>query len=326
MVYLINFGDVGEFAHSPHFKRMPIGLATAGLISAGAALLGHGANIAMQERSNRKNIENQNALYDKQKQYQNFLNANGMLIQRQSMQRAGFNPNAEFGTSANLQSPTPSKSDVVAPQVDTSAMQQMLQQLPTQEAEIKGKHASTKAQEIENQRKASEDATLYNLDIIASAKKAESEGKPVTDLPELKVAPFNAGSIKALRDYSAMQVEKSNNEFSILQNTFKTLVTNKQIENSEVVDKMAQIPAKEFDLLFNRVAEVAQHTSLMKSEGELADSKKKLADLEEELTRNSDVHAIITKYLGNSSVADAVHAIVAVFQVITGGVSFSHKF
>lgn len=128
MIIFHTFGDAGLSPCSPRFKQMPIplGLAIAGIAS---SALGTGANVLMQKRANEQNIQNQNSLYQKQKEYQNFLNANSMLIQKQAMQRAGFNPNAQFGTSANLQTPTPSKSDIVAPHIDTGGLNGMFQQM-----------------------------------------------------------------------------------------------------------------------------------------------------------------------------------------------------
>ena len=138
------FRDVGGSAsYSPLFKRDP--LIIGGAIAGASALI----NGYLQHRANKQNIQNQNALWNEQLRQQNFLNANGALIQRQALQRAGLNPNAEFGTSANLQSPTPQKSDVVAPRLDTQGIAQMIQQQQLIDAQAENLKANTGKTEAE---------------------------------------------------------------------------------------------------------------------------------------------------------------------------------
>ena len=80
------FRDVGGSpSYSPLFKRDPFIIG--GAIAGASALI----NGYLQHRANQKNLQNQNDLYDRQLKYQNFLNANGALIQRQALQRAGLN-------------------------------------------------------------------------------------------------------------------------------------------------------------------------------------------------------------------------------------------
>lgn len=137
MLYNCVFCDVG---HSPHSHlNMPIPAVVAGV--------GALASLVAQRQANKANIENQNQLWQKQKQYQNELNANGALIRKQSLMRAGMNPNSDFGGEPHLQAPSPSMATVQAPNIDTSSMAQLLQQQPLVDANVRNVNADTVVKE-----------------------------------------------------------------------------------------------------------------------------------------------------------------------------------
>ena len=156
-------GVVGQCPYTP-MKCIPFLAAVPAIMSAAQAIY-NGVSTA---RNNRRNIENQNMLWQEQKAQQQMLNATGALVKRQSMERAGFNPNADFGYSPNLTVSTPTPAQQTAPQVDLSPLLALVQQAPVMQADARQKNAEAKRQEIENARMASEDAMLYNLDILAN--------------------------------------------------------------------------------------------------------------------------------------------------------------
>lgn len=147
MVYNNVFRDVGALSPYTHFRLIdPITLSGIA-VAAGSALAG-GANALSTNAANKRNIANQNELWEKEKAYQNWLNANGALIQKQSLQRAGFNPNSAFGTSANLQAPSPQKSDIQPTDFSFlssagSDVAHMIQQQPIIDAQVKNIEADT---------------------------------------------------------------------------------------------------------------------------------------------------------------------------------------
>ena len=111
-----------------------------------ASAISSAVNFISGNHANRANIRNQNELLKKQYQMQQELNANGALVQKQGLERAGMNVLSQFGPNVNLSAPTPSKSDIIAPQADLSGvaqMAQMMQQQPLVEAQVN----KTKAEE-----------------------------------------------------------------------------------------------------------------------------------------------------------------------------------
>ena len=66
--------------------------------SAGAfAIISDVANAFLQDYQNAKNRDFQEHMLDRQQQFQTELNANSALVQRQSLERAGLNPNLMTG-------------------------------------------------------------------------------------------------------------------------------------------------------------------------------------------------------------------------------------
>lgn len=105
-------------------------------MSAGIGAMFSLLNMALQERTNSRNIQNQNELFQKQIEHQDRLNANGALMQKQGLERAGLNVLSQFGPNMNLQAPTPSMVQQQAPQADSSFVQ-LLQQQPLIDAQVR---------------------------------------------------------------------------------------------------------------------------------------------------------------------------------------------
>lgn len=116
--------------------------------SAGAfAIISDVANAFLQDYQNQKNRDFQEHMLDRQQQYQNELNANSALVQRQSLERAGLNPNLMSGAppygSASVLGDSSSQQ---APQVDPSVFNviaQMQQNQPLIDAQVKNIEADT---------------------------------------------------------------------------------------------------------------------------------------------------------------------------------------
>lgn len=293
---------------------MPLPLAIPLIASAVAT----GANAISNSVTNSRNIRNQNMLWRQQQEQQNFLNANGALIKRQSLERAGLNVNADFGYSPALQASQPTP--VQQQPMDFSAINslganvaQLLQQQPLIDAQKQKTSEEARSLKIENDRKVSEDAMLYNLDLIANTL-ANSK-----DIPELKICPFNAGALRAKLSYD-------NYRTTVAQNAVQTLIANKQIDDNEVITKWARLPVEQFNKIFNEALNVAQDTQTSKAQHDLFVSQKDLNELEEEMKRNGNLHELITKYLGDGAVADVCHGLVILLGMITGNMHFGANF
>lgn len=137
-----------------------------------ASAISSAVNFISGNHANRANIRNQNELLKKQYQMQQELNANGALVQKQGLERAGMNVLSQFGPNMNLSAPTPSKSDIIAPQADLSGvvqMAQMMQQQPLVKAQADKTQAEADAQNILNERERSKDtaANKYMNDALS---------------------------------------------------------------------------------------------------------------------------------------------------------------
>lgn len=105
------------------------------------------ANAGFQDYQNRKNREFSQEMLQEQQLFQRELNANSALVQKQSLQRAGLNPNMlsgdpPYGSSSALGDSSPQ----VAPHLDANSivsLAQMEQQKPLVEAQVN----KTKAEE-----------------------------------------------------------------------------------------------------------------------------------------------------------------------------------
>lgn len=137
--------------------------------SAGAfAIISDVANAFLQDYQNEKNRDFQEHMLDRQQQYQNELNANSALVQRQSLERAGLNPNLmsgapPYGTASVLGD----SSSQQAPQVDPSVFNviaQMKQQQPLIDAQVNKTNAETReiVERINNMREDTTGKQLLN--------------------------------------------------------------------------------------------------------------------------------------------------------------------
>lgn len=307
MIIFHNFGDAGLSACTPRLKQMPIplGLAIAGIAS---SVLGTGANVLMQKRANEQSIANQNSLYHKQKQYQNFLNANGMLIQKQAMQRAGFNPNAQFGTSANLQSPTPSKSDIVAPQLDTAGINAMLQQYmqlgqqkPVIDANARKINADAENQEIQN------DILRGESDEAGGAK---------------QIGVLNWNMKNSEFQYKLTQWNADNAEAQL-----RISIANDRLkpEYKNIYDALLKMPYREYRYLFQQTRNLIADTELKGSQKKLVDAQEASERLDYDIKHDSSIMELIDKYIGDGMAGDFARAMVLLFGAFSGNVNLGRK-
>lgn len=318
MVYHFYFDGLGSFTPYPSFKQIAP-LVLAGLVAGAGSAIAGGANAVSTSVANKRNIDNQNALWNKQKAFQNFLNANGALIQKQSMLRAGLNPNAELGTYANLTAPSPSKSDVTPVNFDFLSssgadVAKMIQQQPIVDATARKENALAKEQEILNQRLLSEDSVYHNDDVISNPS-VDENGNSISELVK---SPVNKGTYDALRALNQYKGEISDISAKVAYNRLQEEVFKNQFQDKTVVNALTRMPFREFRKLYWETQDLIEDLNLKKSQISLNDSQTALNNLEEEITRNSNIHELITKYLGDGAVADFAHVMVILLGSLTG--------
>lgn len=302
---------VGDFSH--RFK----------CYGAIAALLGTAMNAAYQDKQNEENRQAQNDMLTRQQNFQRELNANSALVQMQSLKKAGLSPNLLSGNPAyNATASLGDSSSQQAPQIDVSAISSLLQQQPLVDAQARKDNAEAKAQEIENARQETLDR---HLDAYFKDK------FPAFDDPNAvgSYKNYNKGTIDAQKLEREWEVRATELDALDVQYQFDKLVNDTKLANSATVQAVADMPLLERRKLYNEVLNLIKDRKVMDSVIKLNDAHTSLAAsqealniLEEEITRNSNIHELITKYLGDGAMADAAHFITMLVGAVTGNMRF----
>ena len=255
-------------------------------------------NTLSGSRTNKKALENQDKLYAQQKAQQDYLNANGALIKRQSMERAGLNPNADYGYSPNLTASTPTPAQLSAPQFNPDmstvmSMLQLMQQKPVSEAQARQTNADAEAQELQN-------------DIT----KAEIGANPggVADIGErnyqISVANFQS------------MLQKQNADMA--EDRLRQMVADGQFENPKVAKALLEMPYRQYRYLINQSKDLLADVAEKKANQGFLESKTATEDLERKITENSNLMELIDKYIPEGGLRDLAHLVVILFSGVSG--------
>lgn len=191
-----------------------IGTTVAGIGNMISQLATNHENVKMQEEINRRNIENQWAMFRAQNNRQDFLNREQDLIKRQSLAKAGMNVNSEFGGYPNIATNQISQAEQKAAQMsppDFSLFAQMLQQQPLIKAQVDNINADTKKKEAETENTAM-DTVLKNTQNWSLQQLTPEQKKNMHEQSEL----FKAESEKARVSvpFIQKQMEKCQSEIA----------------------------------------------------------------------------------------------------------------
>lgn len=289
-----------------------------------ATALSSAINFISGGHANRANIRNQNELLRKQFNMQQELNANGALVQKQGLERAGMNVLSQFGPNLNLSAPSPSKSDIIAPQADLSGlaqMAQMMQQQPLVDAQAKVASEQAEAQRIENERNKSKDLVIRNQTLIDNVvKNGNLTDQEFLDWYSDNIRPVqeNLGSFEARKLLRAYQSELFQFDAQDAQNLLKKKVAENQIKSSPVIEALTNMPTQEFERLFAETNDLWASVVLKGKQGEYYDAQTALTDTENELKQNSSLIPLIQKYIPEGGLRDAITALVIIASSFTG--------
>lgn len=298
MLYNSIFRDVGVFSCiSSHKGIDPITIS--GIAVAAGSLLSNLLGSKNQADINKANIQNQNDLFQKQKEYQNFLNANGTLIQRQALEKAGMNVNAEFGPAVNTTASVPQMAKQEAFIPDFNSALSFLSNVPS----MKLQEEQAEYQHIINEREKHKDkaANNYILDsndlnqdlsetLASIGVNPEIVGLHVDNaLPELeakgKAHRYNLGDF----DFKKMSAsfEHDLNQYSVddAKWALDKLVYNAQANDKQIIDYLKRMPEAQFKLLVNQAKEAISHASLMRQQKKTSEKQGKLFDAQEAYTQ-----------------------------------------
>lgn len=254
------------------------------IISAATSLF----NMFSQKRTNEENIENQWALFNAQKGYQDKLNANGALLQRQSMAKAGMNLNMDNGTSPNLVASPGQMATKSAPQIDPAAMA-LLGDTTLKLAQAKNLDADTKGKDIQNTREQSFDDYV---DSMFHSKFADNEPQKDANgnvLPDVEVKSnekhYNKGSFDAQKFFRQWESEKNKLSREDAENALAQTVAELQKNNPLIYHSMAEMPWYQRRIMSQQILNLAKDRSVMDSVIKLNESSAKLNDANEEWIR-----------------------------------------
>ena len=298
MLYNSIYRDVGVFSCvSSHLGIDPITIS--GIAVAAGSLLSNLLGSKNQADINKANIQNQNDLFQKQKDYQNFLNANGTLIQRQALEKAGMNVNAEFGPAVNTTASVPqmAKQDAFIP--DMSSVLSFLSNMPN----MKLQEEQAEYQSIINEREKNKDkaANKYMTDANDLNKDLSETLASIGVNPEVaglhvdNVLPEAESHGKAHRynlgDFDFKKMEKSFDhdldQYSVdnAKWALDKLVYNAQASDKKILEYFKRMPEAQFNQLVETSKEAVAHASLMAKQGETSEKQGKLFDAQEAYTQ-----------------------------------------
>ena len=290
--------------------------------SAGAfAIISDVANAFLQDYQNAKNRDFQEHMLDRQQQYQNELNANSALVQRQSLERAGLNPNLmtgapPYGTASALGD----SSSQQAPQVDPSAfsvLAQMKQQEPLVNALARKDNAEAEALEIDNRRKMTEDWTYDNEEAMEAWIKAKKKN-PDAQMPSLHVTPRNRGWFEAIRNRNLYKSEVQTTEIQGIENSLRKLIVDGQMADPAVLDSFIKLPMAQKNQLVQLANQAIAEAALagQKKDESEANTNKINAEaafikLQEKIQRDNNLVGYVDKiFSGDFSWKDAAKILV----------------
>ena len=268
-------------------------------IAMAAASIGSSVyNTLSGKATNQKALENQDKLYRQQKEQQDYLNANGALIKRQSMERAGLNPNADYGYSPNLTASTPTPAQLSAPQFhmdmnSVMSMLQLMQQKPVSEADARQKNADAEKQELQNE-----------------ITKAEIGANPggVADIGErnyqISVANFQS------------MLQKQNADMA--EDRLRQMVADGQASNPRVAKALIEMPYRQYRYLINQSKDLLADIAEKNANKDYLDSRKATEDLERKISENSNLMELIDKYIPEGGLRDLAHLVVILFSGFSG--------
>lgn len=265
---------------APTMKCNP--LVAPAIISAATSLF----NMFSQKRTNEENIENQWALFNAQKGYQDKLNANGALLQRQSMAKAGMNLNMDNGTSPNLVASPGQMATKSAPQIDPAAMA-LLGDTALKLAQAKNLDADTKGKDIQNNRESSFDDYVDKMFHDKFKNDEDVTGDNV--LPGVSVTSsekhYNKGSFDAQKFFRQWESEKNKLNREDVENALAQTVADLQSKNPAIYHAMAEMPWMQRRMMNQQISNLIKDRSVMESVIKLNESSAKLNDANEEWVR-----------------------------------------
>lgn len=250
------------------------------------------------------------------------------------MERAGFNPNAEIGYSPNVTANVPSQAQLQAPQFNPDmssvmSMLQLMQDKPLVEAQAHKTEEEAHSLSIQNKREETVDNNLDTYFRDWFSKHVDSNENVIFG----NYKHYNKGTLDAQKFSKEWEVRSK--ELSALDVKYQIdkLVYDKQLSDSPTIDAIADMPRQAQAKLYNEVLNLMKDNEVMQSvialntaNKDKAESEKAFIDFQKKMAEKSNVHALIDKYLPDSSLGDFAHFMAILLSALTGRVSASYSF
>lgn len=309
MLYSVIYCDVGRYGPS---RKMIAPLAIAGIAAAAGSVLSNLLGSSAQERVNKANIANQNQLFEKQKDYQNYLNANSALIQRQSLERAGMNVNSNFGPSINTTASVPQQAQQQAFIPNFDSVLSFLQNMPA----MKLQEEQAEAQSIQNEREKAKDkaAGQYLLDKDTFNTSLSEDLKSIgvdpsvcglnsdNVLPNLTVGSkphYNMGDFEFKQMSASFEHNLKQYDADDARWALEKLVHRAQAKDKEALEALTKLPKAQLDQIAaatkEAIASAKLHDAQTATEGSrkaLFDAQKAYQELQTKIANDSNMSQI----------------------------------
>lgn len=285
-----------------------IGTSVAGIGNMVSNLVTNHENVKMQEEINRRNIENQWAMFRAQNNRQDYLNSNQDFIKRQSLAKAGMNVNSEFGGYPNIATNNIPLAEQKAAQMsppDFSLFAQMLQQAPLVKAQSRDLNAKAEAQEILNEREKAKDSqsNLYMNNIMSNSSLfGEGYNDVVTsdlDGGELsnvsikgKGKKFNYGDFEFYRITKQFDNELKQFSYNDAKWSLDKMVLKAQGDDKKVLNSLINLPKGQLEQLAAATKLAVQQASTFDKQGQLFDAQAAFTNLQKKIQEESNLSQI----------------------------------
>ena len=296
------------------------------------AAISAAASIASTILSNKMSKDNARDAYNAQKDYSQWLLRNQTQESVKDLRAAGLNPAFMNGAQLantpdqpqydvpNVQSPIDFGSAMMFAQVAAQTENlQVSSEKARQDAQLV--HEQAEALKIENARKRVEDKNT--AEYLQSQQDYSNIEEWLTlhpnELPET-VAINVAGASGALSAKQRIkEYERAVQDVSIndVRNNLEKMITDGQIHDTKVMRALVQMPYQEYRNLMNVTNNVIRDTLNKVKQGELLDIEKMQAQLDYEITQDSNINQYIDKLFdGDFSMKDLTKVLV---MAILGG-------
>lgn len=300
------------------------------LAAAAPAIVSSAASLVGTIYSNESKKSESRRAFNAEKDFSTWLLRNQTQEKVRDMRSAGLNPAFENGSQlgASPSSPSYNPAQIEAPDFTNSFLwSRQLSDIQLQNAQKNDLIQSAEQKRLDNERQQIENARLRSEDKNAAQYLREHAIDFETldgwfdthpnELPDaIAIADVGAsGALSAkqkIAEYERIVQDVDVNEF---RNRLEKLVLTGQINEPKVVQALEYMPLYAYRELVAKTRNVLQSTKNLNKEGEILDIRKVTEQLEQDITRDSNINQYVNKlFSGDFTMSDFVKLIIRAFS------------